>query len=80
MNSTYLLLYSNDKHPEYGNANQHILSLSDEDVEAYQQKYGVFETPLSIYLKSGGMFLLESIERGENDDVARAPGSAHADA
>ena len=25
-----------------------------------------FETPLSIYLKSGGMFLLESIERGEN--------------
>jgi anthranilate synthase component 1 len=25
-----------------------------------------FETPLSVYLKSGGKFLLESIERGEN--------------
>ncbi|MCX6565722.1 MAG: anthranilate synthase component I [Candidatus Aminicenantes bacterium] len=25
-----------------------------------------FETPLSIFLKSGGMFLLESIERGEH--------------
>jgi len=25
-----------------------------------------FETPLSVYLKSGGKFLLESVERGEN--------------
>jgi hypothetical protein len=35
-------------------------------IPVFQEVRAEFETPLSIYLKSGGMFLLESIERGEN--------------
>ncbi len=35
-------------------------------IPVFKELRAEFETPLSVYLKSGGMFLLESIERGEN--------------
>jgi len=35
-------------------------------VPVFRELRAEFETPLSVFLKSGGAFLLESIERGEN--------------
>jgi anthranilate synthase component 1 len=35
-------------------------------IPVFKELRAEFETPLSVYIKSGGMFLLESIERGEN--------------
>ncbi len=35
-------------------------------VPVFRKMRAEFETPLSVFLKSGGIFLLESIERGEN--------------
>lgn len=35
-------------------------------IPVFKELRAEFETPLSVYLKSSGMFLLESIERGEN--------------